>query len=148
MNFYDDAHQEAFSNAMMKAHVSTTDRERLSLFYLLTLLPTTREHLNDLYDFKYNHIRFLSIHEPWQTGSSTKLTYLAFNLYNNFCFREGVGLEDLEFAPSKNTGNLIDFFDETIILEKHYSVLDIFATLDKDEIPFVFEAIQIRLGII
>lgn len=140
MNFYDDLHQKTFTHAIMRAHISTTDRERLSLFYLLTLLPTTREHLDDLYDFANNGINFDSIHGAWQTGSTTKLTYLAFNLYNGFAVPHERNLYE-DFHVTAYGVDSVTTYD-------HYSVLDIFAALDSDKLAYIFEAIQIRLGII
>ena len=52
-----------------------------ALFYCLGISETTRQHINDLYDFTIGCVKPECITAPWQTSSTTKVVRLAFNLY-------------------------------------------------------------------
>ena len=45
----------------------------------------TRRHIGDIYDFEERGITPEKAFGPWQTGTSIKITRLAFNLYNGYC---------------------------------------------------------------
>jgi len=77
----DEDHQE-FYDRMISAHKN--DGYHRGLFYLLSLLPDTRRHINDLYNPKDDTIRLGGLHKAWQTGGSIRVTRLAFNLYNGY----------------------------------------------------------------
>ena len=87
MKFKDNAHRQ-FYDYLFNESGSKNDGFHRGLFYLLSLLPDTRRHINDLYDIKNDRIRPDGLTEPWQTGSSIRITRLAFNLYNGFTGRE------------------------------------------------------------
>jgi hypothetical protein len=61
------------------------DPYRMALFYLLGLTGETRRNIDSLYDFDENTIKSGGMFEPWQTGTSIKITRLAFNLFNGYC---------------------------------------------------------------
>lgn len=84
MIFKDNKHELFYNNFLVKANVKEKDFERKSLFYLLALFTETRGHINDLYDFKNNWIKFDGLNKGWQTGGTSKITKLAFNLYNGY----------------------------------------------------------------
>lgn len=84
IKFRDVQHEESFNNFMKKAEVEDWDKERTSLFYTLAIFEETRNHINDLYDFKENCMKCEGLNKGWQTGGTTKATKLAFNLFNNF----------------------------------------------------------------
>ena len=83
MKFMNDEHKQFYKDCMLAAHASDADVYRSSLFYTLGLSETTRRIINDLYDWKNGCIRPEGIHNPAQTGSSIKLTRLAFNLFTD-----------------------------------------------------------------
>ena len=81
MKFMDEDHQE-FYERILSAHKN--DGYHRGLFYLLSLLPDTRRHINDLYDSSNDEIRFSGLHKGWQTGGSIRVSRLAFNLFNGY----------------------------------------------------------------
>ena len=44
----------------------------------------TRDNVGKLFDFEDDSIKPEAIHAGWQTGESTEITCLAFNLWNGF----------------------------------------------------------------
>lgn len=55
-----------------------------ALLYLLGVSEETRVHAADIYDINEDTIKLESLNAGWQTGGSTKLCLLAFNLWNGF----------------------------------------------------------------
>ena len=83
MLFKDNKHQEFFEENVRKTN-SAGDPYREALFYTLGLTGETRNNIADLYDFEENAIKPEGIKNPWQTGTSSRVTRLAFNLYNGY----------------------------------------------------------------
>lgn len=84
LKFYDDTHKFFFYSCMSINDTSIEDRERVSLFYLLGLNPTTRENIRRIYDFEKDQIILEAPAAAFQTSASRAITLLAFNLYNNY----------------------------------------------------------------
>lgn len=87
MRFKDGLHQDFFEKMVARTH-SQKDSYRKALFYVLGLTAETRNNINTLYDFKEKGILFDGLNGPksaWQTGTSIRITQLAFNLYNGYC---------------------------------------------------------------
>lgn len=53
-----------------------------SLFYTLGVCAETRAHFGDLFDMTEHGIKLGGLGHGWQTGTSRKVTRLAFNLWN------------------------------------------------------------------
>lgn len=102
---------------------SENDTYRKAFFYTVGILPLTREHIYDLYDFKCNCPLLEGIEEAWQTDRTLQLCRLALNLYNGF-HHSGTPLNDLE--PDTNG---------------YFTPYELFATPDAF---FMLEAIKIR----
>lgn len=85
-----------------------------AFFYLIGLCDTTRLHYADLYDFAANEIRLDGFYAGWQTGSTTRLTLLAFNLFNGWA----EGGQEIKSTP--------------------------YYLFDCDLAPYFFEAIKLR----
>ena len=94
--FKDIQHQDAFNKSLKKAKVKDWDKERISLFYALTIFEKTRNHINDLYDFKEDSINIEGLKQEWQSERTIKATKLAFNLFNNF---HGLSSECDNYSP-------------------------------------------------
>jgi hypothetical protein len=60
------------------------DPYRKALFYVLGLINETRNNINSLDNFDEKCIEFDGLNQPWQTGTSMRVTKLAFNLFNGF----------------------------------------------------------------
>lgn len=91
IKFKDAEHEEGYNKLIAKAEVQEWDKERLSLFYVLSLFDETRKYIEDLYDFQGKCIKLDGLTKGWQTGGTTKATKLAFNLYNNWRGYDGEG---------------------------------------------------------
>jgi len=83
MIFMDDAHKGFFFECINKTN-SANDPYRMALFYTLGLTGETRRNINRLYDFDKRGIIVEGLFDGFQTGTSMKVTRMAFNLYNGF----------------------------------------------------------------
>ena len=83
MKFMNDSHKLFFLKTIQKS--SSRDEYYKALFYVLGLTTETREYVDDLFDFKRGLIRTEGLKKSWQTGTTRKVTYLAFNLFNGGC---------------------------------------------------------------
>ena len=54
-----------------------------ALVYCLGIDRDTREHAEQIYDFKTGLVKTECLHEGWQTSGSKKIVRMAFNLYCN-----------------------------------------------------------------
>lgn len=124
LTYLNNDHQTFFETQLDRYNVFGYDRERIALFYVLGLSETLRTHIDELYDEGGIHPQ--ATHLEFQTSGTRALTRFAFVLYNNF--RE----------PSRE--------DENIFCSP--SLLDIFCSVDRELIPFLYQAISIRLGLI
>lgn len=90
--FFDVAHKAFY---MEKLEQAEREKRRVdsyvqSLIYLCGLCPDTRTHFSRLFDWEDWCIRPEALNEGWQTGTTGKISRLAFNLWN------GYGQEDPE----------------------------------------------------
>lgn len=113
--FKDISHEQFYEGNVIRAN-RQHDPYRKALFYLLGLTDETRRHIHDVYDYQENSIRLEGLQEGWQTGTSSRLTRLAFNLYSGY------------------TGE-----DEQQVYQ--YSPYYLF---DNELMPFFFEAVKLR----
>lgn len=114
MIFIDDQHRSFYESRFCG------DVYRDSVSYLLGLTEETRKNAGDLFDEDGLQIEGLS--KAWQTGSTKKLTRLAFNLWN------GCMVDSQE-----------DFDNDK--LSSYYGPSDIFCC---SFAPYFVQAIQIR----
>ena len=119
MRFLNKKHKSFFEEMMMKASAQG-NRYLLSMFYILGLTNETRQHIYGLYDFQKGSVIYRGLEEPWQTGTTQRLTRLAFNLFNGF-FGED--------------------FNKTIDEHELYTPYYLFCT---DYMEYCFEAIRMR----
>jgi len=83
IRFRDEIHRDFFLS-MTNMLGSRGSVYHAAYFYLLGLCDTTRLHYADLYDFDAHQIKLDGLYGGWQTGSTTRLTLLAFNLWNGW----------------------------------------------------------------
>lgn len=87
--FLNNEHKSFYMEEMEK---TVNDSYHKALVYLLGLTPETRNNFNTL--VKYNgglipnslSIKHYNMNEAWQTGTTYKITLLAFNLFNGFSY--------------------------------------------------------------
>ena len=129
LKFYDKYHEEFYKRIIEENNLQN-DCYRKSLFYLLGLTEDTRNHCNEIYNFKETAIEPTVINEPWQTGGSLKIIRLAFNLYNGYYGR----------MHAEETAE--ELLEET----KKCVVDEIFCS--REFAPYFYIAIQIRFEMI
>ncbi len=83
MQFIDNSHKAFLYESLQRS--GSTDQWHQALFYTLGLPETTRQIIDSLYDFKTGCIKPEGVLNPAQTGTSMKVTRLAFNLYTDGC---------------------------------------------------------------
>lgn len=123
--FKDREHWNAFTDFISK--MKCADVYHVSLAYLLTLDRVTRTHINDLFDFEDDSIKADGFNWSWQTGTSRKVTRLAFNLWNGYYFDGETYVDDDGYISDLPSAN--------------YNVDVIF---DCDYAPYFVEAIKLR----
>lgn len=95
--YFNHAGHKSFYYKMLKKTHKRNDACHRALFYLLGVSKHTRRHIEDIFDFENRNIRPKAIYAIWQTGSSARLTRLAFNLWNGWTEKGGEWLS----APSE-----------------------------------------------
>lgn len=120
MKFLDNEHKQFYEQKLKETGKS--DVYRRALIYTLAICPVTRKHFKDIFDVKNGEININSINAPYQTGSSVKVTRLAFSLWNRCNYDSE---EDIENNKLSN----------------YYNVSEIFCC---SYAPYFYEAIKIR----
>jgi len=120
LRFADEMHKEFFVEQSQKLKPDVYLR---SLVYSLGMCHDTRRNFDVIYDVKGRCINTEAVREAWQTGSSLKVTRLAFQLFT-------------DTTPTAFAGGCHDI-DEC----RRYSVSDIFCC---GYAPYFVEAIHLR----
>ena len=82
IKFNSEAHELFYKE--MRTLTNQTDVYYKAFFYCMGICETTRKHIEDLFDFKEGGIMPEHLHQPFQTGTSYKVTRMAYNLWNGF----------------------------------------------------------------
>jgi hypothetical protein len=120
IRFADEAHKDFYMEYSQKLKPDVYLR---SFIYTLGICQDTRRNFNSIYNDNKRAIIPDAICQPWQTGSSLKVTRLAFQLFT-------------DTTPTVFIGGVDD-----IVECKRYSVSDIFCC---SFAPYFFEAINLR----
>lgn len=123
IRFADNRHLEFYAE---QEDTLNPDCYLKALIYTLGVCDDTRRRFDSMYDVKKRRIVPEALHAEWQTGSSTKVTRLAFNLFT-----------DLPATAYNGTGTGKPDFDECM----RYSVSDIFCC---SYALYFVEAIKLR----
>lgn len=108
-------------------HGKTADSYHRALFYTLAISDTLARNINSLYNFEDAVIKHEGLNNGFQTGSSIKLTRLAFNLFNGF---------------NGETYNDIKGEYERIDDAKWYTPYELFCNIENQ--PYMLEAVKLR----
>ncbi len=81
--FNGDAHEHFYYQTLGRC-CNPNDPYCQALFYLLGVCDETRRRIDSMFDFREMGIKSESLHTPWQTGGTSHLTRLAFNLWNGW----------------------------------------------------------------
>ena len=123
MNFVDDEHKSFYESKLKELNENgKSDAYYKSLVYTLAICNVTREHFADIFDMEKGEINIDSISAAYQTGTSAKITRLAFNLFNGCIYDSEADLDNDKVST-------------------YYSVSDIF---NCSYAPYMYEAICIR----
>ena len=99
-----------------------TDVYYKSIIYALGMCETTRKNFDDIFNLKRGEINIDALQGKYQTGTSKKVTRLAFSLWN------GCNYDKEQDIENKN-------------LSANYNVSEIFSC---EYAPYFYEAIKIR----
>lgn len=83
MIFADEEHKSFYIQNVQRTK-SQKDPYRKALFYTLGITGITRDCIEHIYDFNKNQIILKALNAAWQTGTTMRITRLAFNLYNGY----------------------------------------------------------------
>lgn len=109
MKFIDNKHKEFWNRKYKEMELmGKTDVYYKSIVYVLGICETTRDNFNKIFDLKKGEINIDSLQAPYQTGSSAKVTRMAFSLWNrcNYDSREDIENENIsaQYNPSEIFG--------------------------------------------
>ncbi len=83
LKWADEEHKYNYS--LFCRRMEYSDEYHRAVAYLLALDENIRKHVSDVFDFNNDVIIPKGIDMPWQTGTSKKVTRLAFNLWDSCC---------------------------------------------------------------
>jgi len=102
IKFCSKEHEEFFYAMLLKC--GNMDVYHMAFFYTVGLTAKTRIHVQQLFSLNDDCIIPEGLHHGWQTGGTSRVTRLAFNLWNGF-MEEGCeelftpyGMFDCEFT--------------------------------------------------
>lgn len=155
--FKDAAHQSFLYAILERYQIDPRDTERVAMFYVLGLMKEIRERIHLFYDSETDCICPEVVRAPFQTSGTLALTRFAFQLYNNFEERRPRPLEDTSLYEA-----ILEEDEEYTYTDKSYteilrgqpyfyeyktaSIIDIVSALDRQYVPFLLEAILLRLN--
>lgn len=82
IRFASKEHEEFFYAMLVKS--GNMDVYHQAFFYAVGIAQETRLNIDQLFDFNRDCIKRDGLTKGWQTGSTIRLTRLAFNLWNGF----------------------------------------------------------------
>lgn len=83
MKFIDKEHKKFWNEKYSEMQkLGKTDVYYKSIVYVLGICETTRENFDKIFDLKNGEINVDSLQRAYQTGSSAKVTRMAFSLWN------------------------------------------------------------------
>ena len=161
LQFMNDTHKDFFFHPMTSRNISFSDHERAALFYTLGLMADTRNRIHLIYNDERSCIRPEVLRASFQTSGTLALTRLAFMLYNDYEEREPRLLQDITLYHATVSGNEDEVYTYTDDIYTEYftglpyfnavkstSFLSIFCNLNRSYVPFLFEAIKLRLNMV
>lgn len=118
LRFLSMAHKDFFLGQMEAATNAgrCTDSYFRSLAYLCGLTAETRDHFSDIFDCSDWSIRPEATEVGWQTGTSLRVTRLAFNLWNGCGSDSGGGATEEYLLDNLFCCELMEFFFEALRL--------------------------------
>lgn len=81
MKFYNEEHQNYFNEMSQKRMLDVYNK---AIVYLLGLTEETRKNTADIYNIEKGEINIEGLEKAWQTGTTSIICRLAFNLFNGY----------------------------------------------------------------
>lgn len=107
MEFIDSAHKEFYEKKLDELKkLGKTDVYYRSLTYTLGICETTRDHFSSIFDIKEGMININSIGSAWQTGTSEKVTRMAFSLWNRCMYDSEEDREEGKMSRGYNPSEI------------------------------------------
>ncbi len=107
MKFIDSKHREFWNEKYKEMErMGKTDVYYKSIVYVLGICETTRDNFNKIFDLKKGEINIDSINGAYQTGSSEKVTRLAFSLWNRCNYDSQEDIEKGNVSTSYNPSEI------------------------------------------
>ena len=107
MNFVDKEHEQFYNEKLkLLSQYGKTDIYYQSLIYTLGICPTTRDNFDKIFNIKDGEIQIDSINGPFQTGTSEKVTRMAFSLWNRCMYDSEKDLENNKMSSGYNPSEI------------------------------------------
>lgn len=107
MKFIDNKHKEFWNNKYREMEqMGKTDVYYKSIVYVLGICETTRDNFNKIFDLKKGEINIDSLQAPYQTGSSAKVTRMAFSLWNRCNYDSSEDIENENISTKYNPSEI------------------------------------------
>ena len=120
MKFIELEHKKFYEQKLKE--IGSNDIYRKTIIYTLGICETTREHFNDIFNLRDGLINRNSLQAPYQTGTSMKVTRMAFSLWNSNSY---------DSDEDKENGQVSTYYNPNEIFSCSYA-------------PYFWEAIKIR----
>lgn len=104
MIFLDNEHKKFYEHKLKESGKS--DVYYKAIVYTLGICPVTREHFNNIFNIQMGEINIDSIQAPYQTGTSEKVTRLAFSLWNRCNYDSEQDLENEQVSLAYNVSEI------------------------------------------
>lgn len=101
MLFHDKEHADFFWKNIQQ----NDDNYHKALFYTLGLCEETREHFKRIYE-EGTGIKPECLTEGWQTGTTTRICQMAFNLFNDWAYDDNEAAETRKISADYTPSNL------------------------------------------
>lgn len=107
MYFINEEHELFFISKLKELHqYGKIDVYYTSLIYTLGICETTREHFDTIINMKKGEINIDALTFPWQTGTSEKVTRMAFSLWNGCMYDSEEDIENKKMSKEYNLGEI------------------------------------------
>lgn len=107
MEFIDEEHELFFVSKMKELYkYGKGDVYYYSLIYTLGICPSTREHFAEIFNMENGKINIDAINSAWQTGTSEKVTRMAFSLWNRCMYDSKEDVENEKMSSSYNPSEI------------------------------------------
>ncbi len=107
MYFINEEHELFFISKLKELHqYGKTDTYYTSLIYTLGICETTRENFDTIINMKKGKINIDALTLPWQTGTSEKVTRMAFSLWNGCMYDSEQDIENQKMSKGYNPSEI------------------------------------------